>query len=80
MTSETVAGERAKCSASFFRLMGLREEWPVPSLFCLDFMLVIAAQSRTSKTREQDKIFGPRCGLLDNDNRSVFDTKLQLLY
>jgi len=32
MTRETVAGERSRCSASFFRLMGLRAGWPAPSL------------------------------------------------
>src|ERR1700688_3173895 len=32
MTRETVAGERSRCSASFFRLIGLRAAWPEPSL------------------------------------------------
>src|ERR1700686_28326 len=32
MTRETVAGERSRCSASFFRLIGLRAACPAPSL------------------------------------------------
>src|SRR6266849_1609876 len=31
MTRETVAGERSRCSASFFKLMGLRAVWAEPS-------------------------------------------------
>jgi hypothetical protein len=37
MTSETVAGERSRCSASFFKLMGFEAERPVASLLALDF-------------------------------------------
>src|SRR5258708_4382553 len=32
MTRETVAAERSRCSASFFRLIGFRAAWPVASL------------------------------------------------
>jgi hypothetical protein len=45
MTSETVAGERSRCSASFLRLMG-RREWAA-SLGGLgfDFFIVTGAVS-----------------------------------
>src|ERR1700674_2633561 len=39
MTRETVAGERSRCSASFFRLIGFRAGCPAPSLPSLDFFV-----------------------------------------
>src|SRR6266852_3490581 len=39
MTRETVAGERSRCSASFFRLIGLRAACPAPSPLDLDFFV-----------------------------------------
>src|SRR4029077_7122519 len=60
MTRETVAGERSRCSASFFRLIGFRAAWPVASLPDLalpglDFF-VATAQSRTRKSWGQAEI------------------------
>src|ERR1700687_4192589 len=43
MTRETVAGERSRCSASFFKLIGLRAACAAPSpglaLLALDFFV-----------------------------------------
>src|SRR5882762_9254422 len=65
MTRETVAGERSRCSASFFKLIGLRAACPAPSLpglalLDLDFFVVternLAPQSRIRKSRGQAEI------------------------
>src|ERR1700693_1088704 len=60
MTRETVAGERSRGSASFFRLIGFRAACPAPSLLDLDFLVAtersLAPQSRTRKSRGQAEI------------------------
>src|SRR6266404_7885886 len=58
MTRETVAGERSRCSASFFRLIGLRAACPAPSLaglalLDLDFFAATGAQSRTAVSHKE---------------------------
>src|ERR1700687_994234 len=39
MTSETVAGESSRCSASFVKLIGFRAGRPTPSALGLDFLV-----------------------------------------
>src|SRR3984893_10005886 len=47
MTRETVAGERSRCSASFFRLIGLRAPCPAPSLSALPGLDFFVATERS---------------------------------
>src|SRR6266404_6313604 len=70
MTRETVAGERSRCSASFFRLMGLRAAWPAPSLVdlalvALDFFAAtersLAQENRGGKRRYRSGCFSTFC-------------------
>src|ERR1700687_4889657 len=53
MTRETVAGESCKCSANFFRLIGLRAARPVASL--LAFGLLVATKRSLAQGNRRGK-------------------------
>ena len=56
MTSETVAGESARCPASFYRLMGFRALRAVPTLAGLGLLVAtmrsLAQENRESKMKD----------------------------
>src|ERR1700693_1283751 len=90
MTRETVAGERSRCSASFFRLIGFRAACPVASppglalvglaLPGLDFFVAtqrsLAQGNRRGKRRYRSGFF---CIFLFTFFFTIFFTSLLLL-
>src|SRR5580700_11986198 len=86
MTRETVAGERSRCSASFFRLIGLRAACPAPSLPGLDLFVAtersLAQGNRGGKRRYRSgcrstffsTIFFTFFSAIDIGGKNVFHT------
>src|SRR6202140_5797488 len=81
MTRETVAGERSRCSASFFRLIGLRAAWPVASLPVLalpglDFFAAtersLAQGNRGGKRGYRSGLFSAFFSAIDICGKNVF--------
>src|SRR5580658_3655293 len=74
MTRETVAGDRARCSARFFKLMGLRAARPLISPSAFGFLVLtersLAQGNGASKRRYWTKL----SAAIDIGGKSVFHT------